>query len=62
MQEVQVDLVSEQGNCGDERMVVIYLENSIVRISSYSTEEGDIKSSQFSTGIESNLITTENKS
>ena len=55
-------MVSEQGNCGDERMVVIYLENSIVRISSYSTEEGDIKSSQFSTGIESNLITTENKS
>jgi len=46
---------------GGRRNVSEYLEKSIVRISSQSTEERGIKTSQFSTGIEGNLLTTENK-
>jgi len=46
---------------GEEEMVVIYLEKSVVRISSESTEKRDIKTSRFSAGIESNHLTMENK-
>jgi hypothetical protein len=45
----------------DERMVVIYAENSIVEVNSSSTEERGINTAQFSTGIEGNHLTTENK-
>jgi len=45
----------------DERKVSIYLEKSVVRISSDSTEERGIKTSQYPAGIEGNLPMTETK-
>ena len=44
----------------NERIVSIYLEKCIVRISSSSTERRGIKTSRFSAGIDGNLLTTEN--
>ena len=54
-------LVIRTKGLGDERMLVIYLEKSVVRIGSYSTEERGIKTCRFSAGIEGNLLTMENK-
>jgi hypothetical protein len=54
-------LVIRARQLGDERMVVIDLAKSLVRLSSYSGEERGIKTSQCSAEIGANLLTTENK-
>jgi len=46
---------------GDKGMVVTYLEENVVRISSVSVEGRGITTSRFSASIEGNLLTTENK-
>jgi len=45
----------------DEGIVVNYLEKSVVRISRQSAEGRGIKTSRFCTGVEGNLLMTENK-
>jgi len=46
---------------GDERRVVIYLDTSVVRIGSQSTEEQDTITSRLFAGVEGNRLITENK-
>jgi len=50
-------LVFRTRGLGDERIVGICLQKSIVRISSECAEETGIKTSPFSTGMDSNLFT-----
>jgi len=51
-------LVIRAKRFGDERRIVMYLEKSVVRISSWSIKKGGIKTSRCSAIIEGNLLTT----